>query len=371
MESETEEEVNMMSGADDLRAARESRASAADRANRPGRGDSITRMVNAAVYRATHRPAPSAPPAPPRRSTVEDKPKPLGPDFRSAMHTANARIDVLGLSELRTPDGTIRYLDIGEGTPVLLVHGMFGGTDAALRQLRPLVPGGFRLIVPSRFGYLGSSLPAGATPARQADAFADLLDHLGIARAAVLAVSAGATSALHMATRHRCRVSALVLLSPNAPGSHQDRQEMPRVVARTLLGSDRLMWLLRHRFPARLTRLMGVPEDRPLGAADRARVDAELDGLFPVARRAAGVLFDAYVSNPAVNDCDLRRVIAPTLIVHARDDALMPCWGAVALSETILGSRLLVLENGGGHLMLGEHPEITPAVQALLRSIRD
>jgi hypothetical protein len=46
---------------------------------------------------------------------------PLGPEFPSAVRVANAWIDALGLSELRTPDGTIRYLDVGEGTPVLLV----------------------------------------------------------------------------------------------------------------------------------------------------------------------------------------------------------------------------------------------------------
>jgi pimeloyl-ACP methyl ester carboxylesterase len=359
-----------MSRVDDLRAARESRAGAADRAARPGLGDAVTRMVNAAVYRATHRPIPSAPPKPPQCSTADTKPVALGPDFWSAMRTANARIDALGLSELRTPGGTIRYLDVGEGTPVLLVHGIFGGSDAALRQLRAFVPDGFRLIAPSRFGYLGSTLPVDATPARQADAFADLLEHLGIARAAVLAVSAGATSALQLAIRHSCRVSALILVSPNAPGSQHDKRPMPRAVARTLLGSDRLMWLFRHRFPAHLTRLMGVPEDRPLSAANHGRIEGELDGLFPVARRADGVLFDAFVSNPAVNDCDLRRVVAPTLIVHARDDALAPWWGAITLSEKIPGSRLLVLENGG-HLMLGEHPEVTPAVEELLLSTRD
>jgi pimeloyl-ACP methyl ester carboxylesterase len=359
-----------MSGADDLRAARESRANAADRVNRTGVGSSVdtamTRMVNAAVYRATH--GPVAPKTPRSHSTVDVRPAPLGPDFQSAMRVANARVDALGQSELRTPDGTVRYLDVGEGTPVLLVHGIFGGADAALRQLKPLVPDGFRLIVPSRFGYLGSSLPAGATPARQADAFADLLDHLGIARIAVLAVSAGATSALQLALRHRGRVSALALLSANGPGCQHDKSPMPLPVARATWSSDRLMWLLRRHVPARLTRLMGVPADRPLDAVDRARIGAELDGIFPVSRRVAGALFDAFVSNPDINNHDFRDIAAPTLVVHSRDDALAPCWGAVALSETIPTARQLVLEHGGGHLMLGEHPEVATAVQALLRS---
>lgn len=360
-----------MSGAEDLRAARESRADAAARANRPGLGDVMTRMVNAAVYRTTHQPAPGAPPsAPPRKSVVSPVRAPLGPDFRSAMRMANERIDALGLSELRTPDGTVRYLDVGDGAPVLLVHGIFGGPDAALRQLAPLVPAGFRLVVPARFGYLGSSLPAGATPERQADAFADLLDGLGIARAAVVAASAGATSALRLALRHRGRVSALALLSPNGPGCQHDRPPMPYRVARALWGSDRLMWTVRRHFPNRLTRLMGVPADQPLAAADRGRLEAELDGLFPVTRRVDGALFDAFVSNPDVNAINFRDMSTPTLVVHARDDALAPRWGAVGLAESVPGARLLVVEDGG-HLMLGEHPEVAVAVEALLRSTSD
>jgi pimeloyl-ACP methyl ester carboxylesterase len=371
MESGTDdEEVTVMSGTDDLRAARESRADAAERASRPGLGDAMTRMVNAAVYRATRRQTPPVPTRSTRQSTVDTRMSPLGPDFRSAMLAANARLDALDLSELRTSGGTVRYLDVGEGTPVLLVHGVFGGSDAALRQLRPLIPDGFRIIAPSRFGYLGSTLPAGASPAGQADMFADLLDSLGIARAAVLAVSAGSTSALQLALRHRGRVSGLVLLSPNGPGSQHDERPMPRVVARTLLGSDRLMWLLRRHFPARLTRLVSVPANRPLTPADHALLDGELDGLFPVARRAEGVLFDVFVSNQDINNHDLHDIGAPTLVVHARDDALAPCWGAIALSGIIPAARLLVVEHGG-HLMLGEHPEVAPAVQELLLSTRD
>ena len=301
----------------------------------------------------------------PRHSTVDTSPAPLGPDFRSAMVAANARIDALGLSELRTAKGVVRYLDIGDGPPVLLVHGIFGGADAALRQLGPVVPAGFRLIVPSRFGYLGSTLPAGSTPRRQADVFADLLDALGIDKAAVVAVSAGATSALQLAVRHRGRVSGLALISANGPGSQHDEPPMPYRLARALWGSDRLMWTIRRHFSGRLTRLMSVPEPR---AADRTRLEAELDGIFPVTRRVDGALFDAYVSNPDINNYDLRSMATPTLIVHARDDALAPCWGAIGLAETIPGARLLVLENGGGHLMLGEHPEVAPAVEALLRS---
>ena len=129
------------------------------------------------------------------------------------------------------------------------------------------------------------------------------------------------------------------------------------------------MWLARRRFTARLLRMMGVP--KAPGDADRDRVDAELDGIFPVTERADGALFDAFVSNPDINHgYEFGRVTAPTLVVHARDDALVPCWAATALAQSIPGARLHVLEDGGGHLMLGEHPEVAAEISALLRSTK-
>lgn len=357
-----------MSGAEELRAAKESRSDLAQRANRPGLGDTVTRMVNAAVYRSTHQPVRDDTPA--TTGQTAPKPTPLGSNFGKALDAAGARVAALRQDAVRTPDGVVRYVDTGAGAPVLLVHGIFGGADAALRQLGPLVPDGFRVIAPSRFGYLTSALPAAASPARQADAFAVLLDRLGIEKTAIVAASAGATSALQFAIRHPERVTALVLVSPNGPGCRYGRRLPPRGVAHAIWGSERLMWLLRHRFTARLLRLMGVPRGARLTTADRDRVEGELDGIFPVADRVDGAVFDAYVSNPDIDHgYEFGRITAPTLVVHARDDALVPCWAAVALAQSIPGARLHVLEDGGGHLMLGDHPDVATEIGALLRSV--
>ena len=48
----------------------------------------------------------------------------------------------------------------------------------------------------------------------QADAYAQLLDHLGIDKVVVVSISAGAWSALQFAIRHPERCLALVLLVP-------------------------------------------------------------------------------------------------------------------------------------------------------------
>ena len=108
------------------------------------------------------------------------------------MREARARLASLELATVSTPFGRVRYADQGEGPPVLIVHGITQGTDGGLDLLaKPWVPPGFRVVVPSRFGYLDSDLPPQATPEMQADAFVVLLDALEIPRACVLAASAG------------------------------------------------------------------------------------------------------------------------------------------------------------------------------------
>ena len=55
-------------------------------------------------------------------------------------------------------------------------------------------------------------------PADQADAYALLLDTLGIERAAVFGYSGGGPSAIQFAFRHAERTSALILLASALPG---------------------------------------------------------------------------------------------------------------------------------------------------------
>ena len=66
-------------------------------------------------------------------------------------------------------------------------------------------------------------MPPNAMPAAQADAFAAVLDVLGIAKIDVIAVSAGATSALQLAMRHPDRVKHLAVLGGNLSGSPRGR----------------------------------------------------------------------------------------------------------------------------------------------------
>lgn len=117
-----------------------------------------------------------------------------------------------------SPYGNIEYTQGGSGSPVLVIHGNGGGYDQG-ELLAEAMPGdGFHWIAPSRFGYLGSTFDD------QADAYAYLLDKLGIDKVAVLTLSHGGPSARLFPALHPGRVSSLTLLSAGVAFSEAEGQ---------------------------------------------------------------------------------------------------------------------------------------------------
>lgn len=103
---------------------------------------------------------------------------------------AAARARLVGRSKtVETSFGTLEYAEMGEGPPILVVHGAEGGFDQGIDMTGALAGHGYRLIAPCRFGYLCSTMPASPTTAMQADAYAQLLDRLGIDEVSVVGIS--------------------------------------------------------------------------------------------------------------------------------------------------------------------------------------
>src|SRR5689334_16308136 len=58
-----------------------------------------------------------------------------------------------------TASGLVEYAEKGSGVPLLSIHGAGGGYDQGLANAAALVGESFRVIAPSRFGYLGTPVP--------------------------------------------------------------------------------------------------------------------------------------------------------------------------------------------------------------------
>jgi pimeloyl-ACP methyl ester carboxylesterase len=268
--------------------------------------------------------------------------------YRRDLSAARARLASVDRHIIPTQWGAVEYAERGFGEPVLVVHGIYHNCVGGLLSVRDLFPNR-RVIAPSRFGYLGSSLPPSATPAAQADAFAALLDALHIRQIDVIGLSAGATSALQLALRHPGKVKHLAVLVGNLPGS-------PTAVVQPSwakpLYRQFVMWALRTFAPSTMVRLVAaVPQEFAMTGEDGRFVAEFIDSLFPV--MPEGLDFDLFVSNANVNDYNLEAISVPTLIVHTKDDQLASHEASKRAAQRIPSARFVSLESGG-HLMLGQ-----------------
>ncbi|MFW2404586.1 MAG: alpha/beta hydrolase [Gammaproteobacteria bacterium] len=292
--------------------------------------------------------------------------------YRRDIEAARARI-ATGSRVVETPLGPVEYADVGRGPPVLMSHGAGGGFDQSVEVGRLLIDEGFRLIAPSRFGYLRTPLPADASPSAQADAHACLLDALGLDRVAVVGASLGAPSVVQLCVRHPERCSSMVLVvpvlySPQGAARFLRRSlAMVRRMPHMALSSDFLFWLATHvGGSVILESLIGVPRDELRNAprAERERIRHMLNLALPMSARATGLKND--VSTDLPRD-ELERIDTPALIVGVATDLYGTLDIARYTSEQISGARLLSYPNGG-HLWVGYHENMLGEIAAFMKS---
>lgn len=275
-----------------------------------------------------------------------------------------------GSQLMSSPLGDIEFAQGGAGPPVLVVHGSGGGFDQGELLARAVLGERFRWIAPSRFGYLRSTFQSGATFDDQAQAYAHLLDQLGIDRVAVVALSHGGPSALLFAALHPERVASLTLLScgvasSSDPGQAKANQQGDMLT--TVFKHDLLYWSFSTGFKKPLMRLMGASDPVIDGLEPRSRllVDELIDFMNPVEPRSQGVVFDNLATLPNERIAAIR---APTLIVHATDDTLQLYRNAEFAAAHIPGARLMRFDRGGHLLVAVEQAAISADVQAFIRS---
>jgi len=281
-----------------------------------------------------------------------------------------ARDRISGDSALvASPYGDIEYTESGAGPAVLVVHGSGGGFDQGELIAQTVLGDQFHWIVPSRFGYLRSSLPKTATFDDQADAYAYLLDQLGLDRVAVVAMSHGGPSALLFALLYPERVSSLTLISCGVASSTvKDQAQANRQgkLLASIFQRDLAYWAITKVLRKPFLNLIGATNDviADLTPDQRATVDGFVDGMNPVSLRGAGAAFDNAAAMPNERIADIS---APTLVVHAADDTLQIFQNAEFAANTIPNVELLQFETGGHILMIVEQEAVRAAVQEHIR----
>jgi pimeloyl-ACP methyl ester carboxylesterase len=245
----------------------------------------------------------------------------------------------------------MRYEDVGSGPALLLIHA-FPLSGAMWRPQIEALQSQLRVIAPDLRGFGGSDAPPGPyTMDQQADDLAALLDHLGVAQAALCGLSMGGYIAMAFMRRHAARARALVLADTKV-GADGDEARAGREANARLAESQG---------PAAIADKM-IPGLVAPGTGQELRADLRAMILGNTPEGIAGALRGMALRRDSTES--LRAVAVPTLVIVGEQDGLTPPPEAAAISAAIAGSSIVTLP-GAGHLSSLEEPE---AFNAALRA---
>lgn len=283
-----------------------------------------------------------------------DRRQPYGPTGPSAWLEVDWRehqhwIEVAGSS--------LNVIDLGEGDPIVFVHGLSGSWPNWLEQL-PVFAQNHRVIAMDLPGFGHSPMPKqDITISAYARILDGLLDALGISAATVVGNSMGGFVSAELAIAFPQRVERLVLISAAGISTYQNRQVeriepylrrlAPMIAAYTGWTAARSDWVTRRpglrnitlgtvtRHPSRLPAALAAEQLRGAGKpgfiqALRANID------YPISER-------------------LPEIACPTLIVWGAEDKVIPVGDADMFEQLIPNSRKVVFE-GTGHMAMLERP---------------
>lgn len=252
--------------------------------------------------------------------------------------------DDLGSARVRHGGFDTHYLSTGAGRPVLLIHGSGPGVSGRANWqglLRAGLDSGARLLAPDVVGF-GATRQTGPGPLDHDTRVRHLvgfLDALGLGAVDVVGNSMGGGLALALAHRHPERVRRMVLMGtvgidfPISPGLDEVWGYTPSLAAM-----------------GRLVRLFAY--DQRIVTEDLIRLRYEASAVPDVRERyeaAFAAPRQRHLDAMALSEADLATVGTPTLLVHGRDDRIIPLAATSLRLLDILPAADLVAFSHCGH----------------------
>jgi 2-hydroxy-6-oxo-octa-2,4-dienoate hydrolase len=232
------------------------------------------------------------------------------------------------------------YLEAGQGPPVVLVHGSGPGVTAYAnwRLTMPDLAAHFRVLAPDMAGFGFSDKPAGGySMAGWVDQLLGFLDALGIERASLVGNSFGGGLGIKMAVDHPGRVDRLVLMG--AMGVDFPITE----------GLDHV-WGYQPSLENMRRTLDYFAYNRELLSDELAEVRYRA-ALAPGVQEAFAAMFPAprqrWVAAMATPEDQIRAIRHETLIIHGREDQVIPLGNAYRMLDLIERSELHVFGRCG------------------------
>lgn len=232
--------------------------------------------------------------------------------------------------------------DLGSGAPVMLLHGSGPGVSAFANwrhTIPALVAAGHRVIAPDQLGFGRTVPPEGHV--YELDSWLDhavgVLDALGLDRVGLVGNSFGGAVALALASRHPERVDRFVLMG--AAGLKFDLP--PGLEA---------VWGYEPSVEAMHELLKIFAYDQSLVSGDLAQIRYEAS-VADGAQNRFGAMFPAprqrWLDAMATPEQDIRAIRHKALIVHGRDDQVVPLDTSLRLHQLLDDSELHVFGRCG------------------------
>jgi pimeloyl-ACP methyl ester carboxylesterase len=216
------------------------------------------------------------------------------------------------------------YMDVAPASPngrtVVLLHGRNFPSSYWAPVIRTLTDAGYRVVVPDQIGFGKSSKPAAElhfdTLARNTIA---LLDHLGIARADIVAHSLGGMLAVRILRAYPNRIDHLLLAAPI--GLEDYRLYVPPTPTEKILENEDRLTADAYRRQLETNYSLKLPPDQVTPFID-ARFNIKGSAEYPRWLRAFVNSAQLIYREPVVHEIPL--ITQPTLFVMGADDHNAP-----------------------------------------------
>jgi pimeloyl-ACP methyl ester carboxylesterase len=260
--------------------------------------------------------------------------------------------------------GPVQFTVKGDGIPVLILHGRAGGYDQGA-SIMPFLKG-IRGICPSGFGYLKTVMPENASITNYADICISLLDHLGIEKFGIIALSAGGPTALHIASKQQNRCIGICMLSAvTQKYSSLPAAQKPSFQMCTLSGFP--YWVISNIFIDILISSSMSKREMELLRKDKPALSIcrQFVGGFPISLRARAILAEAdNIAN--LDPIPFDKIKCPAFVVHGDADTIVPIAHARLLLDSLSSVDLMTIPGGSHFSMLSHNKDVFKKVNEFM-----